>query len=110
MSAPKTLTIGTREWNVLLAHNAAELAGLFQQQPNPTPDLYKNIVAHMDRMKEILPGWLASAPAPAPEPASQQVQQKEPVAPQANGAAPKPKGKGGWPKGRSRKQAVHASN
>lgn len=103
---PKTLTIGTREWNVLLAHNATELATFFNQQPAPTPESYRNIVAHMDRMKEILPGWLASAPQAVAEPVNQQAQGKEPVSEQTNGAAPKKRG--GWPKGKKRTRVAQA--
>lgn len=102
MTTPKTLTIGTREWNVLLAHNAAELVTFFQQQPQPSPEAFKNILAHMDRMKEILPGWLASAPPPTAEPASQQARPNMVPAPQNNGAAPKARKKGGWPLGKPR--------
>lgn len=103
MTAPKNyLQIGSREWNVLLAHNAAELVAFFQKQPTPTPESYGHIVAHMDRMKEILPGWLASAPPVAQEPVSQQGQDRHPVSEQANGAAPKERKKGGWPLGKPR--------
>lgn len=101
MTAPKTLTIGVREWNVLLAHNAAELVAFFQQQPTPTAESYHNIVAHLERMKEILPGWLASSPQAAPEPVAQQAQGDIPPGAQVNGAAPKRK-KGGWPLGKPR--------
>lgn len=102
MTSPKTLTIDTREWNALLAHNAAELMTFFQQQPQPSPEAFKNIITYMDRMKEILPGWLASAPQPAAEPASQQLRPDAVPAPQANGAAPKARKKGGWPLGKPR--------
>lgn len=92
---PKTLTLSAREWNVLLASNASDLAAVFSSQPNPSADLYTKIVEHMDRMKSILPGWLAAAQAVAATDA--------PAAPaQANGAAPA-KRKGGWPAGKPRK-------
>lgn len=106
MTTPKTLTIGVREWNVLLAHNAAELVAFFQQQPTPTAESYHNIVAHMDRMKEILPGWLASAPHAAPELVAQQAQGDIPPGAQANGEAPKKRG--GWPKGKKRTRVASA--
>jgi hypothetical protein len=106
MTTPKTLTIGTREWNVLLAHNAAELATFFQQQPAPTAESYKGIIAHIDRMKGILPGWLASAPPVAPEAATQQGRADAVPASQSNGAAPRKRG--GWPKGKKRTRTAAA--
>lgn len=98
---PKTLALGQREWNVLLAHNAAELAQFFQNQPTPSAEKYVQIIQHIDRMKDILPGWLATAP---PVPAGAKPEQvQETAAPQAqpNGAAPV-KRKGGWPRGKKR--------
>lgn len=105
MTTPKTLTIGSREWNVLLAHNASELVTFFQQQPIPTLESYQNIIAHIDRMKEILPGWLASAPAVVQEPVERQPDSAPVPMKQPNGAAPK---KGGWPKGKKRTRAAQA--
>lgn len=105
---PKTLSLGPREWNVLLAHNASELVAFFNHQPQPTVDLYKQIIQHMERMKEILPGWLACAPAVAPDAPNQQAQGEQAQVPQPNGAAPQERKKGGWPKGRKRTRAAPA--
>lgn len=90
---PKTLSLSAREWNVLLASNASDLAAVFSSQPNPSNDLYMKIVEHMDRMKAILPGWLAAAQAvPAGEAPVADVAPAAPV-----------KRKGGWPAGKPRK-------
>lgn len=100
---PKTLALGTREWNALLAHNSGELAAFFQQQPIPSAETYTHIVQHLDRMKEILPGWLATAQPPVVR--EQQVSAPQPAPAQTNGAARR---KGGWPKGKPRKRAAPA--
>lgn len=105
MTTPKTLTIFTPEWNALLAHNAGQLAAFFQQQPTPSPESYQNIIVHMERMREMLPGWLASVPAVPTGAANQQEQAKVPVPPQPNGAAPKQRG---WPKGKKRARTAEA--
>lgn len=93
MTAPKTLTIFTPEWNALLGHNAGQLAAFFQQQPTPSPESYQNIILHMERMREMLPGWLASVPAVPTGAVNQQEPGKVPVPPQPNGAAPKRRGR-----------------
>lgn len=97
----KTLTLGPREWNALLASNADDLANVFKSQTMPSADLYWNIVEHIDRMKAILPGWLASAPQAVADAPKSQAAPELPPAPKPNGAAPKPKR--GWPKGKQRK-------
>lgn len=107
-AAPKTLSLGTREWNALLAHNATELATFFNGQPAPNPEAYKQILQHMERMKEILPGWLASGPPVAPDVANQQAQGEQAQGQKPNGAAPKEHKKGGWPKGKKRVRAAAA--
>lgn len=105
---PKTLSLGAREWNALLAHNAGELVAFFNQQPQPNVETYTRIVQHIDRMKQILPGWLACAP-PAPQDAvNTQAQAEQPAKPQTNGAAPQERKRGGWPKGKKRTRAVPA--
>lgn len=100
------IAIGSREWNVLLAHNASELVTFFNQQPIPTLESYQNIITHIDRMKEILPGWLACAPAAAPDAANQQALADTPMAQASNGAALKKRG--GWPKGKKRSRVATA--
>lgn len=96
MTDKKTLSLAPREWNALLASNADDLVTFFKGQPMPNAELYQHIAAHLDRMKAILPGWLASAPAPVD---AGQVAEKEAQA-QVNGAAKSKKG--GWPKGKKR--------
>ncbi len=93
---PKTLSLSAREWNALMASNAADLHAVFQSQPEPNADLYLKIITHMDRMKAILPGWLAAAPAPV----SGEAQAAAPVPVEA--ATDVPKKRGGWPKGKPR--------
>lgn len=101
VDAPKTLALSSREWNALLTVNATDLANLFQAQPIPTPELCAQLAQRIDRMRAILPGWLASVPHAAPDAPKESAQPSAQVAAQANGAAPK---KGGWPKGKPRKK------
>lgn len=106
-TAPKTLSLGSREWNALLAHNASELVTFFNAQPQPNVESYKQIIQHMERMKEILPGWLACAPPVTPDAANQQAQPDTAAMAQApNGDALKKRG--GWPKGKKRARAAQA--
>ena len=102
MTEKKTLTLGPREWNALLASNADDLAGVFKSQTMPNPELYRYIVDHIERMKAILPGWLASAPQMAAGTANPQPSSDQPPEPKPNGAAPKRKA--GRPKGSGKKR------
>lgn len=96
MTDKKTLSLAPREWNALLASNADDLAAFFKAQHQPNAELYQQVLTHLERMKAILPGWLASATAAAPE----APQGEQEAVQHGNGAGPK--GKGGWPLGKKR--------
>lgn len=101
MTEPKTMQLAPADWKQLCLLNAAQLHGYIEMIPPHneggasalTDDALREIDAHLERGRALLRAWrVARMPAVVAE-----------VKVQTNGADPvKPKGKGGWPKGRKR--------
>lgn len=101
---PKTMQLAPADWRQLCILNVEQLHGFVSGIPAQTEkgdaaltDEHMALIdAHVARGRAMLTAWRKSRVpmVAAPEPA--RVEQK------ANGAA-KPKGRGGWPKGKSRK-------
>lgn len=96
---PKTLALDSAEWKALLLSNIVRTHESVNGAKHITPEGLAMFNGHMDRMKGIAAAWHASLPANPAE------DRTAPDQPATNGAA-KPKGKGGWPKGKKRNAAT----
>lgn len=100
----KTLSLNTNEWQSLLLAN---FQGGFNWVQNhaavaPTEEDTRSLLAHIDRMHDLVVAWHASGAGAAQTQPDVAEQSPPPVPPPAAEAvAPAPR-KGGWPKGKKR--------
>ena len=96
----KTLSLNTRQWRVLLHDNLDVLKAAVAGTETIDETGLKQIHAQLDDMKMLAVAWFqVGVPTQIQTPS---VAETADVPAQADGAAPKPKG--GWPKGKPRKQ------
>lgn len=93
-----TLSIDASEWRVLFSANIARVNDFINQNATLSAEHLKLLHEHMDRAKLLASAWAAATPQAAPEQAAQAMAE-------APADVQTERKKGGWPKGRSRKQA-----
>ncbi len=91
-----TLSIDATEWRVLFSANIARINEFTNQNATLSAEHLKALHEHMDRAKVLASAWAAAMPQAAPEQAAQAMADAP--------ADVQNKKRGGWPKGRSRKQ------
>lgn len=103
MTEPKparVVALKAPQWQALAMLNVMQLHQYFTNTPAIHEGHVAEVEAQLVDLRDVMVGWKhASAQAIA---AAQQAQPAP--APEANGVT-KPKGKGGWPKGKSRKSS-----
>lgn len=96
---PNTLALNARQWRVLMNDHLEVLkAGVASAEVLDDAGL-KNVLWHLDEVRLMAGAWYQNSPAPAP---TADVQADAEQDTQTNGAVRK----GGWPKGKSRKQRL----
>lgn len=108
---PKVIQLSAPEWQALALHNVAQLHHYISQMPVVTDQNMADIEKHFDQFRDRLRGWKVAAAQQAAANAAHAAQGQSAVTDTgaaANGAA-KPKGKGGWPKGKPRRAAQPAA-
>lgn len=111
---PNTLALNARQWRVLMNDHLEVLkAGILSSEVLDDAGL-KNVFRHLDEVRLMAGAWYQNSPVPEKPkitiPDLGAAMGMEPLdmsqpAQSANGVAPK---KGGWPKGKSRKQPAQA--
>jgi hypothetical protein len=111
-------SIDTAEWRALCVESIQRLANFVSQNAVLSPEGLKAMHTHLDRSKTIAAAWSAAGlpvannrPAPAAAPSAPFTVSATGVpAPVVSGPAGEPvKKRGGWPKGKSRKNPRAAS-
>ena len=94
--APKTLPLNSRQWRVLLNDHLEVMKGAVSQTEVIDETALRNIYKHLDEMKMQATAWFqVSAPAVVPADAEGATQDASAEAPA--------KRRGGWTKGKPRK-------
>ena len=100
---PATLSLGPREWRSLITTNLTDAAQFVHQNDVLGPENLTLFLDHMNRIKAMISAWHLSTPAVAADKAAAEPAPKSETKAATNGAAPA-KRKGGWPRGKPRKQ------